>query len=208
LYLVKTPAALKPFAADLVWNVKTKDKIIYLTFDDGPSACCTEEILNVLTKYDAKATFFCIGGNVAKHPELYARLISGGHRAGNHTWNHMSGWEFSDYSYLRNILECAAVVESNLFRPPYGKISRSQAQSIGKRFSIIMWDVLSADWDPAVSPEKCLSNVVNNSTAGSIVVFHDSEKAHKNMSYALPRALEIWSEQGYRFEALPAKIIK
>ncbi len=206
--MVKTPAALKPFAADLIWNIKTNEKVIYLTFDDGPSICSTTEILDVLAKYNARATFFCIGGNVEKHPELYSKLIAGGHRTGNHTWNHMSGWEFSNYSYFKNVMECAQLVDSNLFRPPYGKISRSQAQSIVKRFSIIMWDVLSADWDTGISPEKCLSNVILNASAGSIVVFHDSEKAYRNMSYALPRALEIWSNKGYRFEALPAKIIK
>lgn len=206
MYLVKTPSALKPFALELVWKMPADDPVIYLTFDDGPSEHITDFILDQLGMFQAKATFFCIGGNVEKYPDKYHRILSEGHRTGNHSWNHMSGWQFSDFSYYRNILDCRQVVDSNLFRPPYGRIKRRQAQSLQRRFRIIMWDVLSADWDKKVSPQKCLSNVVRNSGAGSIVVFHDSEKAYGNMSYALPRTLEYFSERGYSFKALPADI--
>jgi len=202
VYLVKTPEAVKPLASDLLWNESRKDKVIYLTFDDGPTETITLEIIDILKEYNALATFFCIGGNVVRFPAAYQALIENGHKTANHTWNHMNGWEFPDYSYFKNVLECGSVVDSKLFRPPYGRITRSQVQALKSRFKIIMWDVLAADWRSDVSPEKCLSNVVDNATSGSIIVFHDSEKAYKNMIYALPRSLKRLSEEGYLFSAL------
>jgi peptidoglycan/xylan/chitin deacetylase (PgdA/CDA1 family) len=202
VYLVKTPDLLKPLAGDLLWNESRDQRVVYLTFDDGPTESITFEIIDILKEYGAPATFFCIGGNVIRFPKAYKALIDAGHKTANHTWNHMNGWEFSDYSYLKNVLECSAVVDSNLFRPPYGRISRSQAQALKKRYKIVMWDVLSADWRSDVSPEKCLSNVVDNTRSGSIVVFHDSEKAYKNMIYALPRSLNKLKEEGYSFSTL------
>lgn len=202
MYLVKTPELLKPFAGDLLWNKSREERTIYLTFDDGPSASITNEILDILDEYRAKATFFCIGGNVVRNPEAYQSMIRRGHVTANHTWNHMNGWKFSDYSYLKNVLECSEVVDSNLFRPPYGRITRSQARALKTRFQIVMWDVLAADWRQSVSREKCLSNVIDNAQNGSIVVFHDSEKAYKNMIYALPRSLQRLTDLGYSFRAL------
>lgn len=202
MYLVKTPEVLKPLAGDLLWNESRDHRVIYLTFDDGPTRSITFEIIDILKEYGALATFFCIGGNVVRFPEAYQALLNAGHKTANHTWNHMNGWEFSDYSYLKNVLECGSVVDSKLFRPPYGRITRSQVQALKSRFKIVMWDVLAADWRSDVSPEKCLLNVVNNASPGSIVVFHDSEKAYKNMIYALPRSLKILSEEGYSFSAL------
>ena len=193
---------MKPFAGDLLWNESRDERVVYLTFDDGPTESYTLEIIDILKEFDALATFFCIGGNVVRFPKAYQALLDAGHKTANHTWNHMNGWEFSDFSYFKNVLECESVVDSNLFRPPYGRITRSQVQTLKKRYKIVMWDVLAADWRSDVSPEKCLSNVVDNSTSGSIVVFHDSEKAYKNMIYALPRSLKRLQEQGYTFSVL------
>lgn len=203
MYLVKTPSIVRPLSSQLMWNVANAGKEVYLTFDDGPSPGITEQVLEILAGYDAKATFFCIGGNVARSPQLYERILDEGHEVGNHTWNHMNGWSFSDYSYLKSVLECSKYVKSKLFRPPYGKISRSQANALSKRFSIVMWDVLSADWRADVSKEQCLNNVTFNTKPGSIVVFHDSEKAKYNMLYALPEALEFWKSKGYTMMVLP-----
>jgi peptidoglycan/xylan/chitin deacetylase (PgdA/CDA1 family) len=202
VYLVKTPEILKPLAGDLLWNESRDERVVYLTFDDGPTESITLEIIDILKEYGALATFFCIGGNVIRFPKAYQALLDAGHKTANHTWNHMNGWEFSDYSYFKNVLECGSVVDSNLFRPPYGRITRNQVKSLKSRFKIVMWDVLSVDWRSDVSPEKCLSNVVDNANPGSIVVFHDSDKAYKNMIYALPRSLKRLKEEGYTFSAL------
>ncbi len=202
MYLVKTPEVLKPLASDLLWNKSREERVVYLTFDDGPTEKITFEILSILKDFDAKATFFCIGGNVIKYPESYQALLDAGHKTANHTWNHMNGWEFSDYSYYKNILECEKVVSSRLFRPPYGRIKRSQVKGLKERFDIVMWDVLTADWRSDVSPQQCLNNVMENTTSGSIVVFHDSEKAYKNMIYALPKSLERLKKMGFEFAAL------
>lgn len=202
MYLVKTPEILKPLVGDLLWNESRDERVVYLTFDDGPTESITLEIIDILKEYEALATFFCIGGNVIRFPKAYQALLDAGHKTANHTWNHMNGWEFSDYSYFKNVLECGSVVDSNLFRPPYGRITRNQVKSLKSRFKIVMWDVLSADWRSDVSPEKCLSNVVDNASPGSIVVFHDSDKAYKNMIYALPRSLKRLKEEGYTFSAL------
>jgi peptidoglycan/xylan/chitin deacetylase (PgdA/CDA1 family) len=202
VYLVKTPEILKPLAGDLLWNESREERVVYLTFDDGPTESITLEIIDILKEYEALATFFCIGGNVIRFPKAYQALLDAGHKTANHTWNHMNGWEFSNYSYFKNVLECGSVVDSNLFRPPYGRITRNQVKSLKSRFKIVMWDVLSADWRSDVSPEKCLSNVVDNASPGSIVVFHDSDKAYKNMIYALPRSLKRLKEEGYTFSAL------
>jgi peptidoglycan/xylan/chitin deacetylase (PgdA/CDA1 family) len=202
VYLVKTPAIVRPLSSQLKWKVQGAKNEVYLTFDDGPTPGVTAQVLDILDSYEAKATFFCIGGNAQRHHGLYAEICKRGHSTGNHTWNHMDGWAFSDYSYYKNVLECSQWVDSNLFRPPYGRITRSQARGISKRYSIVMWDVLSADWRKDVSPEQCLQNVTAHSTPGSIVVFHDSEKASRNMLYALPRALEFWRKSGLKVTAL------
>lgn len=203
MYLVKTPNVLKPLASDLLWSIDHDKKNVYLTFDDGPTPEITQEILKILNQFNARATFFCVGKNVKALPDEYAAIISAGHRTGNHTWDHLNGWVHSDYAYLKNVLKCDAVVSSSLFRPPYGKIKRSQVHALKRKFSVVMWDVLSADWSKDVSREKCLKNVTRNTRPGSIVVFHDSEKAKANMLYALPRALEYLSGKGLGFKALP-----
>jgi peptidoglycan/xylan/chitin deacetylase (PgdA/CDA1 family) len=202
-YLVKTPDLLKPLAGHLIWSLDQYSKEIFLTFDDGPTPHITYEVLDILDKFDAKATFFCIGGNVKALPEVYAEILHRGHKTGNHTWNHMSGWSYSDYSYFKNILECSQLVKSNLFRPPYGQITPRQVRSLKSKYKIVMWDVLSGDWDKNVSPDQCLNNVIKNTRGGSIIVFHDSKKAKTNMLYALQKSLDKLCADGYKFSVIP-----
>lgn len=202
MYLVKSPFFLKKYYSNFVWKIPTTEKIIYLTFDDGPTPEITEWTLTTLKKFNAKATFFCVGSNVAKHPEIFQKIICDGHAIGNHTHHHLNGWHTDKEAYFRNIKKCEEVVKSNLFRPPYGRIKKSQYELIKEDYKVIMWDVLSGDFDPKTSPEKCLSNVINNTTEGSVVVFHDSIKAAYNLKFTLPKVLSHFAEQGYRFEKL------
>jgi peptidoglycan/xylan/chitin deacetylase (PgdA/CDA1 family) len=204
LYLAKTPGIVKPVYKDLVWNISTEKKEVFLTFDDGPTLEITDQTLDILASFKAKATFFCVGKNIAEHPELYARILAEGHQTGNHTNDHVNGWKTTDYTYFKNVLQCDKFVQSNLFRPPYGKIKRSQTRALKNRFDIIMWDVLSGDFDTEITAEQCLKNVVKHTTQGSIIVFHDSVKAGDKMLYALPRFLEEFSKNGYQFSAIPA----
>jgi peptidoglycan/xylan/chitin deacetylase (PgdA/CDA1 family) len=206
-YFVKTPWWLKRIYPGRVWDIDTAEKIIYLTFDDGPHPVATPFVLDELKKYNAEATFFCIGKNVAEYPEIYKRILHEGHRTGNHTQNHLNGWKSRNDVYLDNIAEAANYIDSELFRPPYGRIKKSQAKKIGtsirgKEPKIIMWTVLSGDFDTTISKEQCLKNVLINAKAGSIIVFHDSEKAYRLLEYTLPKALQILSEKGYQFEKL------
>ena len=193
----------------LVWDIPATEKVLYLTFDDGPHPTATPFVLNQLQQYNAKATFFCIGNNVVKHPEIYGKLLAEGHATGNHTHNHVNGWKTTNSQYIENVQAAAEHVNSKLFRPPYGRISKLQAkmlqQNPGFNFSVVMWNVLSGDFDTALSPEGCLKNVLENAKPGSIIVFHDSEKAYERMSYALPRLLEYYSNQGYTFRPITLK---
>lgn len=202
MYLVKSPFFLKKYYSNFVWKIPTTEKIIYLTFDDGPTPEITEWTLATLKTFNAKATFFCVGSNVAKHPEIFQKIICDEHAIGNHTHHHLNGWHTDKEAYFRNIKKCEEVVKSNLFRPPYGRIKKSQYELIKDDYKVIMWDVLSGDFDPKTSPEKCLSNVINNTTEGSIVVFHDSLKAADNLKFTLPKVLEYFTEKGYKFEKL------
>lgn len=206
MYFNKTPELLKPIYNDLVWDIPTTEREIFITFDDGPVPDATTIALDILLDYEVKATFFCIGDNVRKHPEVFERVIAEGHGIGNHSLNHLNGWKYNDYSYVKNVLECARLVESKLFRPPYGKIKRSQAAALRKRFSVVMWDVISGDFDHTVSMDKCVRNVTDNAVPGSIVVFHDSRKAMEKMAYALPRVIEYFRDEGYSFGIIPQDI--
>ena len=203
MYFVKTPAWLKKIYHNYVWHIPTREKVVYLTFDDGPHPEATPFVLKELKKFDAKATFFCIGKNVIAEPEIYEKILIEGHSAGNHTHNHLNGWKSSNDIYIDNIHKAAGVIESKLFRPPYGRIKKIQGRKLKEKgFEIIMWDVLSGDFDTGITPEKCYKNVADNAVPGSVIVFHDSEKAFKNMSHALPKILHLLSGKGYRFEAI------
>ncbi|MBX7052837.1 MAG: polysaccharide deacetylase family protein [Flavobacteriales bacterium] len=197
MYLVRTPSLVKPLARDFVWSIPTSAQELYITFDDGPTPGVTDVALDILKKYEAKATFFCLGKNVVEHPALYQRILDEGHSIGNHSWDHPDGWKTSDISYLKNALRAGQHIQSGLFRPPYGRITMSQAKALRKKYQLIMWTVLSADFDPAVTPEKCLTNVLSNIDNGSIIVFHDSLKAKKNMLFALEESLKFFCEEGY-----------
>jgi len=212
-YWIKTNAIIKKIFSNHVWEISNTENKIYLTFDDGPIPEITEWVLEELKKHNAKATFFCIGHNIEKHPEIFEKVINDAHSVGNHTFNHLNGWKTSTKEYLENFKLCEDSIsnlqskiynlKSKLFRPPYGKIKFSQSKKLRKLgYKIIMWDVLSADYDTAISPEKCLENVLKNVSSGSIIVFHDSVKAFPNLEYTLPRALKYWQEKGFVFEKL------
>ncbi|MET0572627.1 MAG: polysaccharide deacetylase family protein [Pedobacter agri] len=217
MYLIKSPLLLKWYYPSLLWNKSRTEKVIYLTFDDGPIPNVTDFVLKTLKAFNAKATFFCIGDNIVKHPEVYAHVINDGHAVGNHTFNHLKGWKTDDETYIENTLMCQQLTRTNLFRPPYGRIKKSQVRSLkslvldqsDSRLStsstglqIVMWDVLSGDFDINLSPEKCYQNVIKHTENGSIVVFHDSLKAFDRLEYTLPRALKYFSDKGFTFSSL------
>jgi peptidoglycan/xylan/chitin deacetylase (PgdA/CDA1 family) len=205
MYLVRSPLLLKWYYPQLTWN-KTRDhKVIYLTFDDGPIPDVTEFVLKTLNDYNAKATFFCIGDNVLKHPQIFESIKNEEHSIGNHTFNHLKGWNTSDDCYLQNFQKCQLLTGTNLFRPPYGRVKKSQIVQIKRQYpemEIVMWDTLSGDFDTALTPQGCLHNVIKHTRNGSIIVFHDSLKAAERLYYTLPRVLEHFSNLGFRFERL------
>lgn len=231
MYLVKTPFLLKKlYPSSLLWNKSRDHKVIFLTFDDGPIPIVTPWVLKTLKNFNVKATFFCIGENITKHPEIFEQLKADGHSIGNHTYNHLKGWKTDDTTYIDNFQQCQNLTQTNLFRPPYGRIKRSQIDLLKNQelryenqetifkteklilntqisilesqISIVMWDVLSGDFDIKLSPEICLKNVLKHTENGSIVVFHDSLKAFDRLEYTLPKSLEFWLKQGYTFEIL------
>jgi len=199
----KTPLVVKKLFPNYIWDILASQKEIYLTFDDGPTPDITNWTLNLLKEYNAKATFFCVGENIKKHPEIFQKIIDQGHMIGNHTQNHVKGWKTTTQEYLNNIEEASKLISTKLFRPPYGQITPKQGKElISLGYHIVMWNVLSIDWDSSVSKETCLNNVISNTQSGSIIVFHDSKKASKNMQYTLPKVLEHFSNKGYVFKSI------
>ena len=206
-YFVKTPWWLKSIYDSYIWSMPANEKILYLTFDDGPHPEITLFVLKHLKHYNALATFFCIGKNVVAYPEVYKQIINEGHATGNHTYNHLNGWQSGNEAYMKDIVLASREIDSSLFRPPYGRITSFQAKNLkaamqGKDAKVIMWDVLSADFDIRCTPQQCLANVVLAAKPGSIIVFHDSEKAYPRLEYTLPRILKFYSEKGYKFRSL------
>lgn len=199
------PRFLRPFFGNVIWRANTTSKVIYLTFDDGPVPEVTPKVLDILDCYGWKATFFCVGENVAKHPELYSDILNRGHKTGNHTFNHLKGFEYSDLEYVNNVEKAAKFIDSKLFRPPHGRIKPSQLRVLKKKYTIIMWDVITHDYNKKLSPEKVFGNIKQYLRRGSIVVFHDSLKAEKNMLEVLPRAIEFWQSKGYSWALLEGK---
>lgn len=187
---------------DALWSGNPDGNRVYLTFDDGPVSQVTPWVLDVLRDYDIRATFFCVGENIIRHTKIFDRLIAEGHLVGNHSYNHLKGWKTANEIYFENIARCEELTQTGLFRPPYGKMRLSQYNSLKTRFKIIMWDVLSYDFEKRLQPEKCLQNVVRNTKAGSIVLFHDHEKAFTNLKYALPRAIENLTNRNFIFDTL------
>jgi peptidoglycan-N-acetylglucosamine deacetylase len=205
IYPVRTPWFLKKIYPRCTWDGPGEGGRVYLTFDDGPDPEATGFVLDQLRSYDQRATFFCIGKNVERYPDLYARIVLEGHAVGNHTWHHLNGWNSSLDEYLADVRRTQALIPSRLFRPPYGRASRQQMKSLIQpafQMKVVMWSLLSGDFDPGISKERCLRNVVRHLKEGDIVVFHDSQKALQKMSYVLPKLLEWMKENGYRSEVL------
>jgi peptidoglycan/xylan/chitin deacetylase (PgdA/CDA1 family) len=202
MYFLRPPWFIKALYPTLSWNITTKDKTIFLTFDDGPTPDVTDKVLDLLKQYNAKATFFCLGKNVTAHPELFQSIINQGHATGNHTYNHLHGWKTDDAVYLDDVRKCKEVVNSVLFRPPYGRIKFSQIKKLKQNYRIIMWDILSGDFDKNLSKEKSLSILINNIRKDSIVVYHDSIKGSEKMFHTLPIILEQFSANGFRFDKI------
>lgn len=207
-YRVKTPWILRNVLySRLVWKMPVTEKpCVYLTFDDGPHPTATPFVLQQLEQYNAKATFFCIGKNVAAHPDIYEQLTAQGHTVGNHTHNHLNGWHTADEQYLNDVQAAEQYIDSNMFRPPYGRIKRKQINALINRkkpYTIYMWDVLSGDFDTTITPYQCMENVIKHIEPGSIVVFHDSQKAWDRMSYTLPKVLEHCAANNWQVKALP-----
>jgi peptidoglycan-N-acetylglucosamine deacetylase len=204
-FFVKTPGWLKMIYPECTWNVTTTAKEIYLSFDDGPHPTITPFVLDQLARYNARATFFCVGDNVRKFPGIYQQVISGGHTVGNHTQHHVNGWKIPDEEYLQEITEASAFIPSLLFRPPYGRMRKSQIRLMKQRFpgiKIIMWNVLAGDWVQDLPPEKCLEKIKNRINPGDIILFHDSEKAFPRLEYVLPKLLADFSEKGFTFKSI------
>lgn len=211
LFLAKYPSILKKLYPNRITRLN-EDKTLYLTFDDGPVPEITPWVLNELKKYHAKATFFCIGDNIKKNPVIFSQITAQGHGVGNHTFNHLNGWNSKTDYYLANILQTEEIIsrqnkpeksKPKLFRPPYGKIKNSQAKILVKlEYQIVMWDILSGDFEKRMSKEKCLENVIKNASAGSIIVFHDSIKASGNLKFTLPKVLKYYKEMGFIFKSL------
>lgn len=207
MFFHKTPAVIRWLYPQLKWTIPTHEKVIYLTFDDGPIPGITDFILDNLKEYEVKATFFCVGDNLRKHPQVAERAMTDGHVLANHTHNHLNGWTTTTDRYLENIEECAEQLvqlgqKRKLLRPPYGKIKRKQISLLKSEYDIIMWDVLSGDYSQKVSPQSCVTNSIKATVAGSIVLFHDNIKAEKNLKYTLPRYLEHFRHTDYQFRTL------
>ena len=211
-YWIKTNLFIKKLFPNYIWDLPNIENKIYLTFDDGPTPEISEWVLQELRKHNAKATFFCIGNNVEKHPDIFEKIIAEGHAIGNHTFNHLNGWQTSTEEYIENSGQWLVVSGQNcrlntehckLFRPPYGKIKTAQSKKLRQQgYKIIMWDVLSADFDQTISPEQCLENVLKNAQSGSIIVFHDSVKAFPNLEYTLPKTLKFLKEKGFVMDVI------
>jgi peptidoglycan/xylan/chitin deacetylase (PgdA/CDA1 family) len=199
---IQFPRVLRPFMGKLTWRKNPSEKVIYLTFDDGPVPEVTPLVLDILERYDVKATFFCVGDNVQKYPEVYEDILRRGHRTGNHTYNHLKGFSVSARDYVENVRKASVFIDSRLFRPPYGRITRRQRKLLRPFYEIVMWDLITHDYNRNLSPQTILRNVKRHSRNGSIIVFHDSIKAKENVLAVLPLAIEYLRNKGYSFRIL------
>lgn len=195
MYFVKTPGIIQSALGGLIWRM-SKSKKVYLTFDDGPVPEATPWVLDLLKSRGVKASFFCVGDNVRKYPEIYRRILNEGHSVGNHTYNHLNGWKTDSAAYTENVAKAAKLIDSSLFRPPYGKLTPRAVKRLNKDYDVIMWDVLSGDFDTSITPEDCLRNVKTHASAGSIIVFHDSIKAIDKLKFVLPEVISFFEQKG------------
>ena len=201
LFPVKPPLYADKYLKNRIWHIYHSKKI-HLTFDDGPTPEVTIKVLDILDNFNVKATFFCIGRNVEKYPDIYKEIIKRGHVIGNHTYSHLNGWKTKNKEYISDIELASKNIKTNLFRPPYGKINSKQLETISKNYKIIMWDILSGDYSPKIDEKTCYNNVVKNVKEGSIIVFHDSIKASNNLFYTLPRIIDYFLEKSFKFGTL------
>lgn len=209
MYLIKSNLLFKLAYPGRTWNIAPDSgnkKVLYISFDDGPHPVATPFALKTLNDFNAKASFFCLGKNVRDYPDIYQQILRDGHSVGNHSFNHLNGWKSGTQEYIGDIQQAKALIKSPLFRPPYGRMSKKQQTALLKTLPdtrIIMWDLLSGDFDTKISPAKCWQNVKKNSEPGSIIVFHDSAKAYDRMQYALPETLAYFTKNGYVFKGIP-----
>ncbi len=202
MFISRPPLLLRLLLHHVMWRGAENKKMIYLTFDDGPIPGVTPWVLDFLADEGIKATFFCVGDNVAKHPEVFARIVAEGHSAGNHTFNHLRAFKTKQLAYLANVAQCAGVVQTKLFRPPHGQITPPLIKRLNQNYRIVMWDVLTGDYDKQRTPQQCFETVKRNVRNGSIIVFHDSIKAEKNMKPALEATVRYLKAEGYSFGVL------
>jgi peptidoglycan/xylan/chitin deacetylase (PgdA/CDA1 family) len=201
--VVRIPRIFRQAYPGLTWKLPGDRKVLYVTFDDGPTPGVTSAVLEILERFGARATFFCIGRNAERHPEILREIIAKGHALGNHTYSHLKGWFTPNNEYFEDIRLAARIVPSGLYRPAYGMITPRQVKHLKKQYRIVLWDVMSYDFHPGTSPEKCLHNVIRYARPGSVIVFHDSVKASEKVLHALPGMLEYFGKQGYAFDAIP-----
>lgn len=199
---VRLPGFITSLYKDAVWRFSETDRVVYLTFDDGPIPEITPWVLDLLKSENIPATFFCVGENVMKYPEIYRQILDRGHSVGNHTFNHWQGLKQDNLAFFRNIEKAALYIDSNLFRPPHGWMKTSQYQYLKNRFKIIMWDVISCDYNSKITPERVFRNITDFVRPGSVITFHDSIKAEKNLKETLPQAIQWLKKEGFRFEAI------
>lgn len=209
MYLVKTPRVIQKLFPNFHWRVETPaDRpTLYLTFDDGPIPQVTPWVLEQLERYDAKATFFCVGNNVRRHPRVLQQVLDAGHTVGNHTTHHLDGWKTDNVPYFHDVRNCAVTLKTTLFRPPYGRLKPSQVQFLQRHYNIVMWEVLSGDFDPELSADDCFDNITQNARSGSIVVLHDSLKAEDKLRQLLPRLLEHYHARGFAFDRITPELL-
>lgn len=205
MLIARIPSLITRSLKKMTWNIKGDSRSVYLTFDDGPTPKVTQWVLDLLDQYKAGGTFFCLGRNVDAHPEIYNEIVKRGHSVGNHTYSHMKGYSASVSRYMDDIRIAGELIDSKLFRPPYGRILPQQVRAALHHYKIIMWEVLSVDYNPKISGDRVVKNVISNVRPGSIVVFHDSDKASKNLYYALPKVLEFLKQEGYEMKVIDPK---
>ena len=207
MYFIKTPKIAQSILKKAVWNIPNNDRRIFLTFDDGPTPSITNQTLDILKEHKIKASFFCLGSQVEKHPEIFQRIINEGHTVGNHSYSHLKGWTTNNKIYLEDVHRGESLIDSNLFRPPYGKIKRSQINSLSPQIKIILWDVLPGDFSLKNNVEKIVSNTLNSVESGSIIVLHDNDKCGNKMLQALPVIIDKLQEKKYSFTPITEQIL-